>query len=69
MSRSRKKTSIIKDKGDDTYNKRFRRTNKTLMRSGKEPKQMREVVNSYDVCDYINAYTPSDDYYKKAKRK
>lgn len=69
MSRSRKKTSIIKDKGDDTYNKRFRRTNKTLMRSGKEPKHMREVVNSYDVCDYINVFTPSDDYYKKAKRK
>lgn len=69
MSRSRKKASIIKDKGDDTYNRRFRRTNKTLINSGKEPKQMREVVNSYDVCDYIFTFNSSDDYYKKAKRK
>ena len=32
-------------------------------------RKMIAVVNSYDVCDYIMAFTPSDDYYKKAKRK
>ena len=69
MSRSTKKISIIKDKGDDTYNKRFRRTNKTLIKSGREPKEMREVVNSHYVCDYFMTFTPSDDYYNRAKRK
>jgi len=59
MSRSIKKYGIVKDKGlsRDLYNKRFRRVNRQRIRLGREPFLMREVVNDYDVCDYILSWT------------
>lgn len=61
MSRSIKKSGIIKDKGflKNLYNKKFRRVNKLRIRLGKEPFLMREVVNDYDVCDYVFSWTES----------
>ena len=55
MSRSRKKHPIYKDKGFmyDVYNRIFRRTNKQRLHSGKDLKQLRELVNDYDICDWI----------------
>ena len=53
MSRSRKKHPIAKDKGSKNYNKRFRRVNRQRISQGLEPLLMKEVVNSYDVHDYI----------------
>jgi hypothetical protein len=63
MSRSYKKVPIVKDKGDKTYNKRFRRANKVRINQGKEPyHRTSEIVNDYDVCDWIMdarlLYTP-----------
>ena len=54
MSRSYKKHGIIKDKGMSRgeYNRRFRRVNRQLIKEGKNPKLMYEVINPYDVCDY-----------------
>ena len=55
MSRSIKNTGIIKDNGlsRGEYNRRFRRVNKQRIKLGKDPKQMNEIVNPYDVCDFI----------------
>lgn len=71
MSRSYKKP-IIKDKGRRDYNKVFRRKTRQALKKNKEPpKKTREVVNGYDVCDYIIYFDKDDDYeYKeRAKRK
>ena len=59
MSRSIKKYGIVKDKGlsRGLYNRRFRRVNKQRVRLGREPFLMREVVNDYEVCDYILSWT------------
>ena len=45
----------IKDKGlfRSEDNKRFRRVNWQRVKQGKDPRQMYEIVNPYDVCDYI----------------
>ena len=54
MSRSVKKYPIYKDKGfmKDFYNRIFRRVNKQRLKEDKDLKQLREVVNDYDVCDW-----------------
>lgn len=54
MSRSRKKTGVIKDKGltRAEYNRIFRRVNKQRIHNGQEPKTMRELINPWDVSDY-----------------
>lgn len=52
MSRSFKKHGVIKDIGLRTYNRIFRRVNKQRINMGLDPKEMKEVVNQYDVCDY-----------------
>ena len=68
MSRSRKK-AIVKDKTDHKwYNRIFRRTNKQRIKSNKEPKLMKELINDWDVCDWI--YDAEHEEYKnKFKRK
>lgn len=58
MSRSRKKNPIYKDKGITTYNKIYRRKVKQLMIKAIEDSSfifplIDEVVNQWDVCDYI----------------
>ena len=55
MSRSKKKFGIFKDVGHlkKHYNKMFRRINKQRIKQGKDPKLLKEVVNDYDVCDWI----------------
>ena len=63
MSRSRKKIPVVKDKGDKSYNKKLRRINKIRINQGKEPKQMNEVVNQYDVCDWW--FLTDDEKYKR----
>ena len=54
MSRSRKKHGVSKDRGERRadYNRRFRRVNRQRVHMGKDPYQMRELVNPYDVCDW-----------------
>jgi hypothetical protein len=55
MSRSFKKNGILKGgrtyKGR-SYNKKFRCRNKQQVRMGKDPYQMKELVNQYDVWDF-----------------
>jgi hypothetical protein len=55
MSRSKKKYPIWKSPGCGTafYNRIFRRTNKQLLHSGKDLKQLRELVNDYDIHDWV----------------
>lgn len=62
MSRSRKKNGVIKDKGHlvKHYNRMFRRINKQRINQGKEPKLTREIVNDYDVCDWIYKWSYND---------
>lgn len=54
MSRSRKKTPIVKDKGYNRgeRNRCIRRINKIRVKMGLEPKMTNEVLNQYDVCDF-----------------
>ena len=54
MSRSRKKHGVIKDRGlrRADYNRRFRRVNKQRIQMGKDPYQLNELVESWDVCDW-----------------
>ena len=63
MSRSLKKHGIIKDKGipRPIYNRRFRRVNKQRVREGKEPFLLKELIDGYDVCDFILTWTPPLD--------
>lgn len=65
MSKSYRKP-FWKDKSDHTwYNRIFRRVNKQLLKEEKELKQMRELVNDWDVCDW-KWYNPDDKYlYRK----
>lgn len=55
MSRSFKKNGITKDGGRrrNLYNRKFRRVNRQLVRKGLEPIPMKELVNQYDVCDWV----------------
>ena len=72
MSRSRKKHPVYKDRSfkHGVYNRIFRRVNKQRIKMGKEPIQMGELINQYDICDWILWVDKEDsDYYKKAKRK
>lgn len=64
MSRSRKKHGIVKDKGlrRAEYNRRLRRVNKQKIKEGKDPLQMRELINPWDVCDWVFFWY--EDYYK-----
>ena len=67
MSRSRKKFPIYKDKGfmKDCYNKVFRRRNKQLLKDDKELKQLRELVNDYDICDWVWHDENNEKLYRK----
>ena len=63
MSRSYRKP-IVKDKSDHSwYNRIFRRVNKQRVSGFKEPKLMRELVNDWNVCDWI--WRDADDKYKR----
>ena len=55
MSRSFKKHPIYKDKSfkHDVYNKIFRRVNKQRLHEEKDMKLLRELVNDYDICDWV----------------
>lgn len=60
MSRSIRK-AIIKDRGDTMYNRRFRRVTKQQVKQlivdpDKEIKVMKDIVNDYDIHDYIIDY-------------
>jgi hypothetical protein len=65
MSRSFKTIGVIKDRGlrRSEYNKRFRRINKQQINEFKDPKQMHEVVNQYDVCDFKFFWLNSKEFY------
>lgn len=73
MSRSNKKYAIIKHKTNHKwYNRLFRRINKQRIKNNKEPRKMKEIINDWDVCDWIyNAEHDEDDecYKLKLKRK
>lgn len=61
MSNSYKKKAIVKDKTNHKwYNRIFRRVNKQRVKSNKEPKLMRELINDWDVCDYKFIYKKGD---------
>jgi len=64
MSRSFKKHGIIKDKGipRPIYNRRLRRVNKQRVQEGKKPFLLKELIDEYDVCDFILSWTPPIDY-------
>jgi hypothetical protein len=49
----------------DCYNKVFRRRNKQLLKDDKELKQLREVVNDYDVCDWVWYDKENEKLYRK----
>ena len=55
MSRSRKKHPIYKDKGfkSKVYNRIFRRVNKQRLNEDKELMALRELINDYDICDWV----------------
>jgi hypothetical protein len=78
MSRSRKKHGVVKDRGltRREWNRKFRRVNRQRVRMGKDPYQMKELINPYDVYDWIYIWDESDmqrrwaedgrhDYYKR----
>ena len=55
MSRSKKKHGIIKDRGwmVGLYNRKFRRTNKQRIKMGKRPLLMKELIDPWDVHDWV----------------
>jgi len=69
MSRSIKRIGIIKDKGLSRceYNRRFRRVNKQRIKLGKDPKLMNEIVNPYDICDFILFWDKQDLFQYEGK--
>ena len=60
MSRSFKKFGRIKDSGTPRaiYNRRFRRVNRQRINQGKYPLLMSELIDDYDVCDFIIDWEP-----------
>lgn len=68
MSRSFKKNGILKYgrtyKGR-SYNKKLRCRNKQQIRMGKDPYQMRELVNQYDVYDVRSVF--SEESFRTAR--
>lgn len=66
MSRSYKQP-WLKDRGylKNEHNKKFRRVNKILVAMGDEPVKTRQLINQYDVRDWIFY----DFKNKKSKRK
>ena len=72
MSQSHKKP-ILKDKKPKSWYKIIRRINKQRIKDFKEPLLENEIVNQYDICDWIwffNIYKEYDKkYIEKAKRK
>lgn len=60
MSRSRK-LSIIKDKGDTSYNKKIRRVTKQQVKQlktdpDKKISDSKELVNDWDITDWVADY-------------
>lgn len=66
MSRSYKQP-WLKDRGylNNEHNKKLRRVNKILVAMGDEPVKARQLINQYDVRDWIFY----DSKNKKSKRK
>jgi hypothetical protein len=61
MSNSFKKP-IVKDKTNHKwYNRVFRRVNKQRIKSGKRPFLMNEIINPWDVTDWIYGYWVYDE--------
>lgn len=57
MSRSKKKSGVVKSGRllkRAQYNRIVRRTNKQRIKEGKEPLNMREIINVYDIYDYYS---------------
>lgn len=53
MSRSRKKEPIVKNKGDQEYNKRIRRVCKQMRVDEATIYPLsNEITNQYDICDW-----------------
>lgn len=73
MSRSRKKIAIVKDKNGRYYNRITRRVIKQQVRDIKNLKDLldykislaKEIVNSYNVCDYVINYENLKGYWKR----
>lgn len=67
MSRSRKKVPIYKDKGfkHSVYNKIFRRVNKQRLHEGKDMIALRELINDYDICDWVWYDEGNEKLYRK----
>lgn len=58
MGKSYKRFGIIKDRGlsRSKYNRMHRRVNRQRIRSGLEPLMLNEIVNQYDVHDFISIW-------------
>lgn len=77
MSRSRKKHAIVKDKNGRYYNRLTRRVIKQQVRDIKNLKDLldyrislaKEIVNDYDVCDYVIDYENLKGYWKRMMSK
>jgi hypothetical protein len=72
MSRSYKKSAVIKDGGHEgkkRFNQNFRSKNKIHIRLGLEPKLPNEVENQYNLCDWGCRFEKSHPDYKVRKRK
>ena len=74
MSRSRRKYAIVKDKtGHTWYNRKIRRCQKQQVRDIKNLQDVldykishpKELVNDYDVCDYIIDYEHLSPFWRK----
>lgn len=73
MSRSRKKIAIVKDKNGRYYNRRTRRVIRQQVRDIKNLKDLldyrislaKEIVNSYNVCDYVINYENLKGFWKR----
>jgi hypothetical protein len=75
MSRSRKKEAVYKDpsntKGKVFANRKLRRATKQAIHNEEEMPVLKEVMNTYDLVDFIERENKYDDpkNYEKLKRK
>lgn len=73
MGKSRKKHAIVKDKNGRYYNRTIRRVVKQQVRDIKNLQDLldyrislaKEIVNDYDVCDYIVNYEHLRGFWKR----
>lgn len=61
MGKSRKKTGIVKDRGLSRAmrSRIVRRVNRQRIKSGQEPFLQKELINPYDVHDWIHYWNKS----------